>query len=130
MFNFYDTITSLENLSLITNIWFAFGTLALIPSVRLIKKHQQKIKIEREKESIKKMRALISEEMDDLVNKVDILDGMIRNLITDVRVLEALDSQDHDRDSNQQKERNYNHYTDIRRKIKRQGKDNKTIDNG
>lgn len=127
MFNIYDTITNLENLSLITNIWFAFGTLALIPTVRLIKKHQQKIKIEREKEAIKKMRALISEEMDDLVNKVDMLDDMIRDLTTDIRVLEALDSQDHDRDSDRQKERNYNNYGDIKRKIKRQGKDNKTI---
>lgn len=127
MFNIYDTFTSLENLSLITNIWFAFGTLALIPTVRLIKKHQQKIKIEREKEAIKKMRALISEEMDDLVNKVDMLDDMIRDLTTDIRVLEALDSQDHDRDSDRQKERNYNNYSDLKRKIKRQDKDNKTI---
>jgi hypothetical protein len=127
VFNIYDTFTSLENLSLITNIWFAFGTLALIPTVRLIKKRQQKIKIEREKEAIKKMRALISEEMDDLVNKVDILDDMIRDLTTDIRVLEALDSQDHDRDSDRQKERNYNNYSDLKRKIKRQDKDNKTI---
>ncbi len=127
MFNIYDTFTSLENLSLITNIWFAFGTLALIPTVRLIKKRQQKIKIEREKEAIKKMRALISEEIDNLVNKVDILDDMIRDLTTDIRVLEALDSQDHDRDSDRQKERNYNNYSDLKRKIKRQDKDNKTI---
>jgi hypothetical protein len=52
---------------------------------------------------------------------------MIRDLTTDIRVLEALDSQDHDRDSDRQKERNYNNYSDLKRKIKRQDKDNKTI---
>jgi hypothetical protein len=119
----YETFTNLQNLALISSICVGFGTLAVVPTINIIRKHKQTIKIEIERQNILKMRALIKEEIEDLTNKIDTLDSMIRDLVTDIRVLEALDNQDHNRDTDQQKERSYNNYKDIKRNIKRQGKD-------
>ena len=118
----YESFTSLESLSLISTIWAGFGTLALVPTVQLIRKRQQRIRIEREQENIKKMRTLIQEEIKDVVEKISILDDMIHNLTTDVRILEALDNPSmdsyRDRDKDRKRDRSAFDSIDLKRKIK------------
>ena len=68
------------------------------------------------------MRTLIQEELKGVEEKIDILDNMIHNLTTDVRILEALDNPSmdsyRDRDKDRKRDRSAFDSIDLKRKIK------------